>query len=141
MTATHGTQRRYVEGCRCGDCKEAHRVSARDYRERRASGQTRPASVVAIPSAVVSEPSGPGPVESGVVSEIVGLAQAEARPGLAQAALALARIMDNPRAVNQQPAAAAKLADILDRLRKGADARRSRLASVRQMTAKTGASE
>ena len=68
------------------------------------------------------------------MSEIVGLAQAEARPGLAQAALALARIMDNPRAVNQQPAAAAKLADILDRLRKGADARRSRLAAVRQMT-------
>jgi hypothetical protein len=28
-----------------------------------------------------------------------------ARPGLAQVALALARILDNPKAVNQQPAA------------------------------------
>jgi hypothetical protein len=32
------------------------------------------------------------------------------------------------------PAAAAKLADILDKLRKGTDARKSRLASVRAMT-------
>ncbi|HWY00533.1 MAG TPA: hypothetical protein VNY55_11810 [Mycobacterium sp.] len=94
---------------------------------------------MAVPSAVVSEAAGPGPVELAVEVEIAGLA--EARPGLAQIALSLAKILDNPRAVNQQPAAAAKLADILDRLRMGADARRSKLASVRQMTAKTGASE
>jgi hypothetical protein len=59
------------------------------------------------------------------------LLQAELRPGLAQAALELARLLDNPNAVNQKPAAAAKLADILDKLRKGADSRRSKLASVR----------
>jgi hypothetical protein len=110
MAAAHGTQRRYVEGCRCEGCKEAHRRAARDYRERRASGLTRPVSVVAVPSAVVSEAAGPGPVELAVEAEIAGLA--EARPGLAQIALSLAKILDNPRAVNQQPAAAAKLADI-----------------------------
>ena len=65
---------------------------------------------------------------------MAGLAQAKERPGLVQTALALARIMDSQRAMSQQPAAAAKLADILDRLRKGADARGSRLAAVRQMT-------
>lgn len=61
----------------------------------------------------------PGPVESGVTAEIGGLA-AEARPGLAQAALALARIMDNPKAVNQQPAAAKVLA--ASRMRANANA-------------------
>jgi hypothetical protein len=42
---------------------------------------------------------------------------AEARPGLAQVALALARLVDDPRAVNQQAAAAKTLAMLLDRLR------------------------
>ncbi len=50
--------------------------------------------------------SEPGPVEAAVQDEISDLA-AEARPGIAQAALALARnIMDDPRAANQQAAAA-----------------------------------
>jgi hypothetical protein len=44
----------------------------------------------------------PGPVELAVAEEIDGLAS-EARPGLAQAALALARVMDNQRAINQHP--------------------------------------
>jgi hypothetical protein len=70
MAATHGTQRRYVEGCRCDDCKEAHRVSARDYRERRASGQTRPAAV--LQTVTDLPPSEPGPVESGVQAEMAG---------------------------------------------------------------------
>lgn len=86
-----------------------------------------------------SASDGPGRVEAGVLSEIEGLDQASERPGLKETALALARIMDNPKAVNQQAAAAAKLTDLLDKLRKGADSRRSRLASVRAMTSvKTG---
>jgi hypothetical protein len=60
---------------------------------------------------------------------------------LAQTALALARLMDNPRALSQQPPAAAKLADILRELRKGADARKSRLASVRAMTSEVGSGQ
>ena len=40
----------------------------------------------------------------------------EARPGLAQAALALARLLDNPRAISQQAAAAKVLATLLDKL-------------------------
>jgi len=47
--------------------------------------------------------------------------------------------MDNPRAVNQKPAAAKLLAGLLDELRKGADARKSRLASVRGMTKRSSA--
>ncbi|HSS23876.1 MAG TPA: hypothetical protein VLL82_05625 [Mycobacterium sp.] len=81
-------------------------------------------------------PSERGPVESGVAAEISDLA-AEIRPGLAQAALALARILDNPRAVNQQPAAAKALAGLLDKLRSAsAHGRRGGLALVRAMAEK-----
>jgi hypothetical protein len=56
-----------------------------------------------------------------------------------QAALALARLMDNPRAVNQQPAAAKVLISMLDKLRSASPAGRRGLAVVREMTKKGGA--
>lgn len=71
---------------------------------------------MSLPASATPDPVGPGPVESTVEDEIGGLA-ADARPGLAQAALAMARILDNPKAVNQQPAAAKVLAALLDKLR------------------------
>jgi hypothetical protein len=78
----------------------------------------------------------PGPVESAVNDEIGGLA-AEARHGLAQAALAMARLLDDPRVKNQQPAAAKVLAALLDRLRSAsAHGHRRNLALVRAMTDK-----
>lgn len=137
MAAKHGTRRAYVAGCRCDDCKEANRVYQQEYQARRRSGETGrvPARVVALSSKQAAPAAdGPGAVERGVSVEIEGLAQAEARPGLAETALALARILDNPRAISQQPAASKSLAEILDRLRRGADVRKSRLASVRAMT-------
>jgi hypothetical protein len=81
-----------------------------------------------------------GRVESAVQMEIEALG-ASARPGLAEAAVALARIMDNPKAVSTQPAAAGKLSDILEQLRKNSAGKKSKLASVRAMTSgnsKTG---
>jgi hypothetical protein len=49
--------------------------------------------------------------------------------------LALARIMDCPRAVNQQPAAAKVLAALLDNLRSvSARGRRGHLAAIKSMT-------
>jgi hypothetical protein len=109
MAAKHGTRRRYNEGCRCDECKDANTVYQQRYRQ-------RPTVVVPL-SAPVTPPSsfGPGPVEAGVEAEIAGLA--EARPGLAAAALALARILDNPRAISSQPPAARMLATLLDKLR------------------------
>ena len=100
MAARHGTANRYNQGCRCDACKESHRLRAADYRQRCVSGEVHVVADLPQPA-----PSDPGPVELGVAAEIDGLAS-QARPGLAQAALALARLMDNPRAVNQQPAAA-----------------------------------
>jgi len=72
-------------------------------------------------------------VEVAVSEEIDGLAS-QARPGLAHAALALARILDNPKAVNQQPAAAKVLVSMLGKLRSASPAGRRGLAVVRQMT-------
>jgi hypothetical protein len=47
--------------------------------------------------------------------------------------------MDDPMAKTKRPEAAAKLEGLLDKLRKGADSKRSKLASVRAMTSvKTG---
>jgi hypothetical protein len=133
--ARHGTRHRYVDGCRCDDCKAGNREYERDRRQRHASGEV-PRRAVVQP---VSQLRGPGPVEAGVLSELDGLSQAEARPGLAQVALALARIMDNPRAINQKAAAAKVLASLLDKLHSAsARGRRNGLAVVRTMTEKGG---
>ena len=124
MGARHGTRRGYTDGCRCNDCKDAQRLYQQRYRERSLSPVTNVTTALA----------GPGPVESGVQAEISGPA-AEARPGLTQMALAMARILDNPKAVNQGPAAAKVLTSLLDKLHQaGAPGRRGHLAVVRTMT-------
>jgi hypothetical protein len=132
IAARHGTRRRYVDGCRCEDCTEANRLYFR-HRRAAAGDASPPAAVDSLPAAGT-----PGPVESGVQAEIAGLS--EDRPGLAQVALALARILDNQRAVSSQPAAAKVLAALLDKLHSvSARGRRGGLALVRTMTEKGGA--
>lgn len=67
--------------------------------------------------------------------EIAGLA--EGRPGLAQTALALARLMDNPKAVSSHASTAKILVGLLDKLHTGsARGRRGNLTVVRTMTEK-----
>jgi hypothetical protein len=56
------------------------------------------------------------------------------RPGLCAAALAMARVLDNPKAVPQHPAAAGQLVRTLGELSAGARRGRGRLASVQRMT-------
>jgi hypothetical protein len=126
------------EGCRCDDCGDAQRNYQRDYRERKANGLP---TVSQLPRSQNANPEpglySPGAVESGVEAEIAGLA--EARPGLAQVALALARVMDSQKAVNQHPASAKVLATVLDKLRStSAQNHRGNLALVRTMTEKGG---
>jgi hypothetical protein len=68
--------------------------------------------------------------------EIEGLG-AHHRPGLAAAALALARVLDNPKATSSKPAAAKVLAALLTQLRSvSARGRRGGLSVVREMTKK-----
>ncbi len=125
MTVKHGTRYRYSKGCRCEDCAEAERQYQRDYRLRGGP---------AVMADFGGRGEGPGPVESGVQAEIGGLAT-QARPGLAAMALSLAQLMDDPKARNQQPAAAKVLAGMLDALRSAsAQGRRGNLAVVRAMT-------
>jgi hypothetical protein len=125
MAARHGTRRGYTEGCRCDDCITAQRLYQQRYRERSLSPLTDARTARA----------GPGPVESGAQAEIGGPA-AEARPGLAQMALAMARILDS-KAVNQQPAEVKVLATLLDKLHQaGTPGRLGHLATVRAMTDK-----
>lgn len=78
-------------------------------------------------------------VESAVSVEVEGLG-ADPQPGLVAAALALARILDNPKAVSTQPAAAKVLVALLEKLRSVATrGHRGSLAVVRTMTKKGGA--
>jgi hypothetical protein len=87
-----------------------------------------------------AEFSGRPSVVSGVAEAIESLA-GHKRPDLAAAALALASVLDNPKAISTWPAAAAKMSDLMEQLRKSGDGKRSKLASVRSMTsgnAKTG---
>ena len=130
MTTKHGTRHCYNDGCRCQDCPAANAAYQQKYRERPV--------IVPLSAPVTPQTFEPGPVESGVEEEIAGLA--EARPGLAQAAMAMARVLDNPRAVSSQPAAAKVLTTVLDKLHSvGAQSRRGRLAAVRTLTERGGA--
>lgn len=137
------THSRYAQGCRCDDCREGHRLAAREYSQRKSAGQTRPhlSKIGHLRQNVATgenSPLEPGPVEAGVQAEIHGVA--DARPGLAQIALALARILDNPRAMSSQPAPAKVLASLMDKLRTaGVQGRGGRLAVVRTLTAKGNA--
>jgi hypothetical protein len=77
----------------------------------------------------------PGQVETAVAAEIAALASAEARPGLAAIAAALARLLDDPTAKTPKPAAAKVLVSVLDTLRKGsAQGQRGSLSLVKSMT-------
>lgn len=56
-------------------------------------------------------------VESEVHGELQSLQTATDRPGLAQISLALARVLDNPKAVSSHPPAARVLLALLEKLR------------------------
>jgi hypothetical protein len=126
--ANHGTPSRYSQGCRCADCTEAHRLRAIDYRTRKEESEPPP------------EQTAPGQVEKAIAAEIAGLASAEARPGLAAIAVAMARLLDNPKARSTQPSAAKVLVTVMDTLHKSVPDRRGNLALVKSMTKKGGAS-
>lgn len=142
MAAKHGTAQGYRDGCRCDDCRRGMREYHADLRRRKAAGEPVgvPGKVVSLPSVSANRlPAGPGPVESAVLEEISGLQLTSVRPGLAAMAVSLAQLMDDAASKGKRPDAAAKLEQILERLHKGADVRKSRLAAVRSMTSSSSA--
>jgi hypothetical protein len=141
-----GSRQAYQAGCRCDLCKEAESSYKRELRRRKreAVGGFAAAPVTALSlvsgdgtRAATSGNASVGSVEAAVQAEIDALGSD--RGGLKATVVALARILDNPKAVSTQPAAAAKLADMLETLRKSSDVKKSKLASIRSMTSvKTG---
>ncbi|VBA60492.1 hypothetical protein LAUMK41_04033 [Mycobacterium attenuatum] len=71
-------------------------------------------------------------------AELAGNLAAVQRPGLVACAVAMARILDDPQAMPQQPAAAGRLVELLDKLAKGQQRRGGRLAAVQAMTSAAG---
>lgn len=118
----HGRSK-YNDGCRCDVCCEAEAV----YQRTRRTGEEIPVTDSCERVAGVNEVA--------VQAEIEGLALAVSRPGIAQAALTMARVLDNRLAVAQHPQAANRLAELLAMLHKGGDARAGRLASVKKLAA------
>jgi len=142
--AEHGTRQCYSQGCRLPECKAAQAEYVRGYKARKAGavvdirrpGRPRKGEGSPAPQPAPDAPIGGGPTERAVLEELASLTSAEVRKGAAQAALAMARILDNPLALAQQPAAAMRLTTILEDLRRGSARRKGRLASVQAMTTK-----
>ena len=148
----HG-RARYRRGCRCDQCK----CAKSDYqraRRRRISESVGlfaepvtpclvllpPAcsrsltSVNALSAATHIQQTPLGAVVTAVMAEIEAMGT-NRRPGLAAAAVALAEILDNPRAVSSQPAAAKVLVALLEKLRSpSARGRGGNMAVVRSLT-------
>jgi hypothetical protein len=121
---------RYRRGCRCGVCRAANRAY---QRERRAS--VAPKLSTAVDSSTVSGAVTPtvSAVTDAVTAELTLLGP-HGRPGLAAGALAMAKILDDPDAVPQHPAAAGRLFAVLEELHVHAPRRGGKLAAVRRMT-------
>ena len=156
----HGMRRSYKAGCRCDLCKQAESAYKRDLRRRHreavgefvtgavpslslvAGGDSyeslgaepvRVGMSVSYRESVIAPRFSPNTVTAAVSLEISEIG-AHSRPGLAAAAIAMARILDNPKAVSSQPPAAKVLSALLDKLRSASGGRSGRLAVVRSMT-------
>lgn len=145
--ADHGTRQSYADGCRCQDCKVAQATYMREYKARQAGvdipvappGRPRKdATVTQLPGVPAVPPTSNGATLQAVLDELATLTSAETRRGAAESAKALARILDNPNAINSHVAAAKALPVLLEDLRKGSARRKGRLASVQSMVSKPG---
>ncbi len=108
MTAQHGTATSYKDGCRCGECRKSNRERIRVWRASK-RGEPPP---VDLPVDIVD-----GTVVDAVQRDLAALQVAAERPADAAVALAMARLLDDPSAGPQHPPAAARLVDVMGRLR------------------------
>lgn len=148
----HGKVATYNSGCGCDLCKLANKEYRKALRQRHreaaglfggtpVAGALRLLQGEALTSAnaPVTQPCPVANMVELAVAEEIGALGDHNRPALEAMALALARVLDNPRATSTQPAAAAKLADILGKLHAASvRGRRGSLAVVRTMTERKG---
>lgn len=133
MSLVHGRSR-YARGCRCDVCKAAERDYQRDrYRRQRGLPVDLPGPPKLDVVEFQSIKSHHCSVVAAVRTELGAAPAAAERPGLTAVALALAEILDDPRHVPTQPAAARQLVAILGTLAKRMQ-RSGRLAVVKSMT-------
>jgi hypothetical protein len=125
---------RYLAGCRCDRCRKANSDYKKQLRLSKAAEQLAPVRTLRQAAQAEQPDSEHGPAVTGVLAEISDLPAFANRQGLVQIALSLARVLDTPSAVAQWPSAAHRLSETLDKLRKGASSKTSRLASVQAMT-------
>jgi hypothetical protein len=132
----------YNAGCRSEACRLAATEGRRDRRRRgrEAVGELDNVDMVGQPVVSITDYRAStsdylsATVEAAVREEISAYGDVS-RPGLAAAAMALAAVLDNPRATSSKPPAAGALVNILNLLRKSAAAaKQTPLASVRRMT-------
>lgn len=140
--ADHGTRQCYADGCRQPECKAAQAQYMREWKARKSGavvemptrGRPRKGSAQERPDIGRAV----GEAEQAVLEELETLSSAATRKSAVAAALAMARILDNPLALTQQASAAGKLLTIMEELRKGSGRSKGRLASVQAMTKATG---
>ncbi len=108
MTARHGSATSYKDGCRCGECRKANRERIRTYRAAN-RGESTPVDLAVE--------LGEGSVVDAVRRDLAALQVAVERPADAAVCLAMARLLDDPSAGPQHPSAAARLVDVMARLR------------------------
>jgi hypothetical protein len=140
----NGTESSYNRGCRCDLCKRAATDARRERRrlEREAvgelAGRTR---LVSVPTGDASTSGNvvPAPANhaknscvAAVLEEISALKHP--RPGLVAVAIAMAAVLDNPKAVSSQPPAAGRLVQVLEKLRSSSPGHHGNLRLVREMT-------
>lgn len=150
----HGTDRGYrycragEDGKRCNACLDAHaEAEARRAAARRGLAEppqtdspdkTR-APVTSLPKAAgVVDDDAPGPAEQSVLDEVETLSAAVRRPSAVQAALRLARNLDNPRLATSHAMTAKQLMEVMESLRRASVGdRQGRLAAVAQSSRRT----
>lgn len=139
--AEHGTRQCYADGCRLPECKAAQAQYRREHKARQLgvvtdfpkAGRRPKTAAEQVAAPVPSSQGSVGWYEQQVLDELATLTSAETRKGAAASAIALARVMDNPNAVNSHVAAAKALPGLLEDLRKGSARKKGRLASVQSM--------
>ena len=127
----HGHSAGYKVGCDL--CRDEAAQAKRELRARK-RGLTSVPSPQAESSATVEAP---GPVVAAVQADLAGLGELTGWQALSAAAVAMARILDSDGNVPTWPAAAKELTLLLNMLHREAAPKRTRLARVQAMTARS----
>jgi hypothetical protein len=146
-----GNESCYKAGCRSDQCKRAAADARRERRrrEREAIGEFAASDIrtrlVSIPTGDASTSGNVAPApathaEDSCVAAVLEEISALERPrsGLVAVAVAMAAVLDNPRATSSKPPAAGRLVQVLEKLRSSSPSSRGKLALVRQMTDREG---